>query len=397
MVSARFAVTIWLLAALSPVPSAGWCAEWPRPFPEAVSGPARLTYVNGLPVMFLQGTPEELGRQQAELVGATIAPMLGLTRDVVKHHGYERVWPLVTAMSRVLMRNAPPEYRQELETFIETGRLDWDGLLVGNSLVELRRMGGCSSFLVLPARSRTGELIFGRNFDFPSFNVLDKYGCISVVRPQGKRAFVSIGYPGMIGVLSGMNDAGLAVATMDVNESADGAPIFDPTGVPLALTYRRILEECATVEEAERLLKATKITTYMNLAVADVDEAVVFELTPQTVGVRRAPRDVLCCTNHFQLEGLCTDRSCRRIQVLDRLDQTQPAFGLEDVHRALHEVNQGALTLQTMIFEPRAWRLHVAMNARGPVSDDPLTVLELREWLQPQPTEGEERVSAPSR
>jgi hypothetical protein len=389
MPSARFAATFWLLAALSLPPAAGWCADHPRPFPEAVSGPARLTYVNDLPVMFLQGTPEELGRQQAELVGGTIGPLLGLTRDVVKHHGYERVWPLVTAMSRVLMRNAPAEYRQELEAFIEAGQLDRDGLLVGNSLVELRRMGGCSSFLVLPPRSRTGQLLFGRNFDFPSFHVLDKYGCLSVVRPQGKRAFVSIGYPGMIGVLSGMNDAGLAVATLDVYESADGAPIFDPTGVPLALTYRSILEECATVAEAERLLKATRITTYMNLAVADADGAAVFELTPQTVGVRRALRDVLCCTNHFQLEGLCTDRSCRRIQILDRLDQTQPTFGLEEVQRALHEVNQGALTLQTMIFEPRTLRLHVAMNARGPVSDDPLRVFELREWLRPEPAAGE--------
>lgn len=373
------------LAVLHVLAASGWTAERPHPFPEGTSGAGKLTYVGDLPVLVLAGNPEELGRQQAELVGPTIGPMLGITRDVVRRHGYERMWPFVTAMSRILMRNAPPDYTRELEAFITHGKLDRDGLLVGNSLVELRRMGGCSTFVVQPARSRTGELIFGRNFDFPSFNVLDKYGCVIIVRPEGKRAFVSVGYPGMIGVVSGMNDAGLTVATLDVYEAADGSPIFDPAGVPLALTYRRILEECATVAEAEKLLRSTKITTYMNLTAADRERAVIFELTPQTVGVREAEHDVLACTNHFQLPGLCTDPACRRINTLNRLEASQPLFGIDSVQRALHAVNQQDMTLQSMIFEPASLRLHLAMGGTAPVSDDPLVTIELRDWFQPKP------------
>lgn len=358
-----------------------------RPFPEGTAGHGRLTYVEGFPVLILQGTPTELGRQQGELTGDVIRPLLDMPRRVVEQHGYGQVWPLVSGMSRILANNAPEQYRQEMDAFIESGRLDRDGIYVGNSLVELRRMGGCSAFVVTPERSDTGQMLFGRNFDFPDFGLLDKYSCLFVVRQPGKRAFVSIGYPGMIGVLSGMNDAGLTVATLDVYESADGAPIFDATGIPLALTYRRILEECATIAEAEALLKSVPRTTYMNLAAADGERAVVFEITPQSVGVREPQDDLLNCTNHFQLDGLKTDPHCSRIDTLNALRSRSMEFGVREVQQALHAVNQDDMTLQTMIFEPQSLRVHLAMGGRGPVSNHPLKVLDLGALMR-APTEG---------
>jgi isopenicillin-N N-acyltransferase-like protein len=350
-------------------------------YPERTSGDGKLTYVQDLPVMFLSGTPEELGQQQAALIGDIINPLLDTPRQVVAQHGYGQVWPLVTAMARILVNNAPAEYRREIDAFIEAGRLNRDGIYVGNALVELRRMGGCSAFTVLPSRSKTGEVLFGRNFDFPPFGALDTYHCIMVVKPEGKHGFVSIGYPGMVGVISGMNDAGLAVATLDVYESADGAPIFDAAGVPLAMTYRRILEECSTLAEAEELLKSTPRTTYMNLAAADRDGAAVFEITPQTVGVRKPDRDALACTNHFELKGLSTNQECGRIDALNSLSSKTKQFGIPEVQAALHRVNQGDMTLQTMIFEPKSLRLHLAMGGHGPVSNHKLKVFDLHEWL----------------
>jgi hypothetical protein len=354
-----------------------------KPYPERTSGAGQLVYEQGYPVMFLSGTPEELGRQQGELIGDVINPMLTIPRRVVADHGYERTWPLVTAMSRILLNNAPEPYRRELESFITAGKLDRDGIFVGNSLVELRRMGGCSAFIVNPERSATGELLFGRNFDFPAFGVLDKYHCIIVVRPAGKHGFVSIGYPGMIGVVSGMNDAGLAVATLDVYQSSDGAPIFDSTGIPLAMTYRRLLEECTTVGEAEALLKSVPRTTYMNLAAADAERAVVFEITPQSVGVRAPRNDLLACTNHFQLDGLSTRQRCGRITRLNALDRRDQPFGVAEVQQALHAVNQGEITIQTMIFEPQSLRLHLVMG-RGPISNQPLKTFDVAKWLEPK-------------
>jgi hypothetical protein len=69
-----------------------------------------------------------------------------------------------------------------------------------------------------------------------------------------------------------MNDAGLTVATLDVYLTKDGAKLFEPAGIPLTFCYRRILEECATVDEAAKLMRSLKATTCMNLAVCDQKE-----------------------------------------------------------------------------------------------------------------------------
>jgi hypothetical protein len=257
--------------------------------------------------------------------------------------------------------------------------VDADLLYIGNSLVELRRMGGCAAFIVEPQQSTSGEMLFGRNFDFPTFDVLDKYSCVMIVRPNGFHAFASVAVPGVVGVLSGINDQGLSIATLDVYSSADGSPKFDLRGVPLALTYRRIMEECATVEEAQKLLEETPRTTYMNLAACDRESAVIFELTPKSVGVRRPEGKVLRCTNHFELPELTTHVRCLRFFTLGKLSEFKgdAKYSIDEVQKMMHSVNQGAMTFQTMIFEPAALKLRVVFGP-GPVSDKPMHVLELK-------------------
>jgi isopenicillin-N N-acyltransferase like protein len=242
-------------------------------------------------------------------------------------------------------------------------------------MLELRRLGGCSALIVSPDRSAVDGPLFGRNFDFDPMDILHDYSLVMVYRPEGKRPFAAVGFPTLGGVLSGMNDAGLAVATLDVYESSDGSPMFDPQGVPLAFTFRRILEECATVEEAEELLRSTKATTWMNLAVSDERDAAVFEITPRTVAVRRPHDDLLTCTNHFRADELATSINCRRYGTLEK-SRDHEKLGIEDVSRMMHAVHQGSWTIQTMIFEPKSRKLHLSLGA-GPTSARPLRTLEL--------------------
>lgn len=256
-------------------------------FPERTTKDgARLEYIQDTPVMFLSGTPEEMGRQQAELIADQIGPVGEMPKRAAAELGADKYWPVLVVAANTLLRQAPKDHVRELETLCKVGKLDANSFRVGNGLIELRRMGGCSAFVVMPEKSESGKLMFGRNFDFPSFNVLDRYHCVFVVKPKGKRAFVSVGYPGLVGVISGMNDAGLAVATLDVYRTGDGSTMFNPLGCPLAMTYRRILEECSTVEEAQKLLEKAPRSTCMNLVVCDAKTARTFEISAKGVGVR---------------------------------------------------------------------------------------------------------------
>jgi hypothetical protein len=99
--------------------------------------------------------------------------------------------------------------------------------------------------------------------------MLDKYGLVTVHLPKGKHAFAAIGFPGFFGCVSGINDAGLALAVHEVYLSKDKAPMFNPKGVPYSMCVRRILEECTCLEEAEKLLRSTERTTLLSLAACD--------------------------------------------------------------------------------------------------------------------------------
>src|SRR5690606_34357854 len=174
-------------------------------------------------------------------------------------------------------------------------------------------------------------------------------------------AFASVTFPGMVGVFSGMNDAGLAVATLDVERSADKSRKFNPTGTPLAFVFRRILEECSTVDEAEALLRSIKATTWMNLTVCDRDGGATFEITPDHIARRDDEEGLVRCTNHFVSEGMSVGEQCWRY---DGLFDVQPEslLDVKAVQQRLDAVNQGDQTLQTMVFEPRELVLHLAIG-----------------------------------
>lgn len=354
----------------------------PFRYTEATHGAGSLKYVGDVAVFTLQGSPEEMGEQMAVLAKEVLPSLMETPKRIIQQFGmnYDLVRPIATAAATTMISHSQERFRKEIDAVAKHTQADPSLLYIANSLTELRRMGGCSAFLVTPDRTATGEMMFGRNFDFPTFGVLDRFSCVMIIRPDGKRPFVSIAVPGFTGVVSGMNDAGLALATLDVYASRDGSAMFDMNGAPLALTYRQILEECATVDEAKALLDKTPRTTWMNLACCDRNKAVIFEITPKTVGVRQPEGDILRCTNHFMLPGLAAGVRCERFRTFGSLMDFKAGekYTLEEVHRCMHSVNQQDLTFQTMIFEPASLRVNVAFGP-GPCTKLPLTAIELKE------------------
>jgi isopenicillin-N N-acyltransferase like protein len=361
-------------------------AEQARVFQEGRSGSAELKYINDLPVLTVSGTPEEIGRQKAALTIDVVKGIVDYPRLLLERSSRKDRLPEFREMSQALAQQIPADYRAEMQAFADRSGVDRDIGILANTLADIYRGSvACSSLIVEPERSATGGPLFGRNLDFYTLGLLDKYSLVTVHRPKGKHAFVSIGFPGLFGCLSGMNDAGLALAVHEVFFSRDGAPIFNPKGMPYSFCFRQMLEECATVEEAEKLLRATERTTILSLSLCDRNGgAVVLEMTPKSVVARHASDDILVCTNHFRTDELAMwlamrlcDRYPKLVQArkFDRLD-------ISDVAKKLDEVNMGRLTVQTMIFEPAALKLHLAIGS-CPSSALPMRVLELNPLFAP--------------
>jgi isopenicillin-N N-acyltransferase-like protein len=352
----------------------------PYRYPEATHGKGSVKYIGGVPVLMVEGTPEEIGDQKAALAVKPAPKLLGYPRELLKAHGVDIAWPLIVKTGVGMYKNFPADYQKELEAAAKTADVEKETLIVGNTLFDIKKFIACSTLIVEPEQSATGKPLFGRNLDFPTLGYLHEYTLVEICKPKGKHAFASVGFPGMLGCLSGINDAGLSLAVLEVYSSADDSPRLDPKGVPYALCFRQLLEDCTTVDEAEKALKEMKRTTMVNLAVCDRKTGVVFEITAGSVHRRDGDKGICACTNHFRTKGLCTSLECGRYDILEKSKEMKK-LGLKDIAKQLHAVNQGDLTLQSMIFEPDALKLHLAFG-KCPSSALPMKELDLAPLLK---------------
>jgi hypothetical protein len=352
----------------------------PFRFPEAKHAKGTLKYINDLPVLIVEGTPEEIGEQMGVLAVKPAPQIINVFHEFLALRGLEKTWPWLVRISNLMATQFPPDHMKEMEAAAKASGLDRDTVIVLHCVYDIAKLSGCSTLYAEPSRSTTGSLLLGHNLDFYAIANVHEYSLVIVCRPQGKHAFVSVGFPGLFGCMSAMNDAGLCLVTNEVTSTADGSPKFDLGGVPLILAFRRIMEECTSVDEAEKFMRSLRRTSTINLTVCDKKEGKIFEVTPKNVKVRPAEKGLGMCTNHFRTKELATNTSCWRYDVLLK-SQDLKTVGREDIAKKLDEANQKEATIQTMIFEPVTLRLDLAIG-KGPTSARPMKTLELAELLK---------------
>jgi predicted choloylglycine hydrolase len=363
-------------------------AAEPFRFPTGKAGDkAELKYINDLPVLVASGTPEEIGSSVGALGLKSAAKALDYPRELLKFHNAEMLWNLFLTTGNAMVRHFPPEYSKELDALVKGARADRDKVVAGNTLFDLKKAFACSALMIEAERSATGAPLLGRNLDYPSLGYIQHYSLVTVYRPAGKHAFASVGFPGLLGCLSGMNDAGLCLAILEVFDLKQGEKAFDPEGIPYALCNRKILEECTTIDEAFTLLSGLRRTTTINLVLADRKGVAVFEVTPGRVVRRNGEKGTCSCTNHYctaplkPADPLDVNDSYGRFASLNKVRAASRKLTPDDVRKQLDKVNLGTLTLQTMVFEPATLKLHLA-TGDVPASSLPLRTLDLAPLLK---------------
>ena len=281
-------------------------------FPEAKSGKGELKYISGVPVLTLAGTPEEIGAQFAELaLKPADKPLLGRVDSYMKQMGWEKQFPTMVRFAGIVYVQFPKSQQTELATACKVAKVDRNLMTALNAIPDLAKIGGCSTLVVEPARSTTGGPLFGRNLDWPPFEKLPDYTLVIVFHAKEKHAVAAVTFPFMLGVISGMNDAGLCLTINQIGESKDGSKSPNMNGMPMLFLFRKILEECTSLDEAEKMLKANARTTWYCVTACDPKGGCVFEVTPRNVVRRDGVKNVCCCTNHFRTERTVRRRNVR--------------------------------------------------------------------------------------
>lgn len=314
-----------------------------------------------VPVVQVAGSGAEMGTSHGTQLGQQIRELDESYLQNFFKTEQARLLAYLVAMQ--FQATLSPAHREEVEALAKSSELDPREMMLAQCFLDLLPMTACSTITLSAGASSDGVARFGRNLDFPSFDIADKHSVILVFRPKDAHAFVVIGWPGMIGALSGMNEHGLTLANMEVTRKRRA-----PTAMPYTLLYRTVLEKCTTVNEALELLKSTPRQTANNLMLMDAtgDRALV-EITPEGISVRRAPDlQALVSTNHQRGQDLDSVGHCRRYDTL--CARSREKFGkldLASVQHMLADVQQGDMTLQCMIFEPKNRVFYLSTGKRA--------------------------------
>src|SRR5262249_47633320 len=142
----------------------------PFRFPEAKHGKAELKYLEGVPVIQVEGKPAEIGEQMAVLTVKSAEKLLDYPRDYLKSRKLDFSWPLIVKMAQGMAPQFPPDYLQEIDTGVKVARLDRELLIAANAAFDIKRMMGCAALIVEPQRSASKQILFGRNLDFPTLD-----------------------------------------------------------------------------------------------------------------------------------------------------------------------------------------------------------------------------------
>ncbi|MCW3160984.1 C45 family autoproteolytic acyltransferase/hydolase [Chryseobacterium oryctis] len=176
---------------------------------------------------------------------------------------------------------------------------------IGHAMQDLM-MVGCTSLAVWNENTEDGDLLIGRNFDFYVGDDFAKNKLVEFVEPENGIPYLSVSWPGMIGVVSGMNKEGI---TVTINAGKSKIPLTAKT--PISLVTREILQYAKNIDEAIAIAKKRKVFVSESILVGSANDknAVIIETSPDNFGVYKVENSSrVFCTNHFQSDAYKKDK-----------------------------------------------------------------------------------------
>ena len=235
--------------------------------------PRGWTAKRGVRLVYLAGTPEQIGAQHTALLYDRMAEDEQILWD-----GFEEVVPFAPA--RALMFDiGRVRYRDVASSFPEARRREiaaeasafvpdpyaklmptYQRMVMLHALYDIALgferspLLGCTAFGLGPEVTADGHAIFARAFDFEAADVFDEGKVVFLVHEDGKIPFASVAWPGFVGVVTGMNAEGVALAV-------HGGRAREPStsGVPVAFSLREALASARDTNEAVAILAAQPV------------------------------------------------------------------------------------------------------------------------------------------
>ncbi|MHC4982195.1 MAG: C45 family autoproteolytic acyltransferase/hydrolase [Planctomycetota bacterium] len=339
----------------------------------AAHGRARLEIYEGVPVVHLYGSAEEMAAQYGALLKPALQALAKYGDSLLPAPTKKRLIEYARGQEPLL----PEDIRRQLQALADASGVPYDDIVALNVVPRIR----CTTLAVWGPATADGALIMGRNADYFGMGLADRGSLIVVCHSSEEKPVVLVSFLGMLGGFAGINSDGVAFGNMLVFNAT--GPRCQDGGLPVQLAMRLAAEKADDAQSMARELGNMKHVIPMNVMVADLRRAMLLELGLSDTVIRHGKNGVLAASNDFLEHPLRAGGVyCRRYNALvSAAAKHGGGMGVEEVKKALHAARIATMNIQAVIFEPAAMRMHVSIN-RCPASAGPYTQFDLRQLLE---------------
>jgi len=349
-------------------------------------GKGRLEMIDGTRVLFLKGSPEEMGHQQGKLLEPQIhAVAERILYGVGVGSSFDRGKWFIGEVESAEARLQPfmnPKYLREMDAMADACGMDRQEARLANFFPELFH---CSGFSIFGKAVADGHMYHGRVLDYLRGVGLEQNAVVMVYQPDYGNAWVNVGYAGFIGTVTAMNEKGISIGEM----GGKGQGEWD--GKPMAHLLREVMEKANSLNEALAILKQGPRTCEYYYVVSDgkTHRAVGIHATPaifQTVD----PGQFNPLLPNPQPDTVMLSAGERYVTLSTRVKEE---FGHFDADSARHLMDPPVCmksNIQSVLFEPDTLDFWVA-NADGKnvASETRYTHYNLKSLLKSEPPKQE--------
>ena len=280
----------------------------------ATADDGKLYQAGDFRVAVVRGTWYEMGRQYGELLADDIQAVATLTSvALVQMAGAEQA-----KQGRELVRSQidlyPKRFRDMLDGMAEGSGLTIEEIAMAEHvvsiLVAVQEGLFCSSITTWGDYTTDGQLVMGRNFDYPPmYRALAPHLCVVVFHPiDGSVPTAIFGYAGQICCVQAFNRDGLV---LELNVAL-GLPAPEQTvkidRITMPLLVTQLAFDSSTMTQLDAGMKTMRSNAPLLNTVADTQSACTYELGTGHVVKRAIDRDGLNTATNFVYDAFWQSR-----------------------------------------------------------------------------------------
>jgi hypothetical protein len=237
---------------------------------------------DGTRVLFLEGTPEEMGTQHGTLLKKEIQDLVNrILYGVGVGSSFTKGRWFMGEIEEAQRRIKPfidPRYLAEMDAIAQATGHEKEEIRLANFFPELFH---CSGFSLFGKATIGGKMYHGRVLDYLRGMGLEQNAVVIVSKPDQGNAWVNVSYAGFVGSVTAMNDKHVAIGEM----GGRGEGNWD--GKPMAQLVREVMERANTLDEAVAIMRKGPRTCEYYYVISDAKNqtAVGIAATPTTFEV----------------------------------------------------------------------------------------------------------------